>query len=608
MRPALLLVLAALACATPPSPREGGRSAPGEASATGPAAATSAPTSTPSSATPPAPAGELPPPLPPPLPQPLPPPAPAEEPPPPPPSQVEPQDPLELLWSHRLNFAAGGAPLVTIRLMEGQPEIAFRPRGAARLRPRGGAAIALPAGAAVRVELRDARPATLAHFPLLGQFEFRDHTGLEAARRLWEQRGVRPRLRFLGGVYGILGHVIDNRRTLLLADGDGSEAGARAFAEEAARAWGERPGIFSDLVARPAGTLDVVDAAGRPLATADGVLSLDVEGDAGFTVSRVEHDMGYPAHGFEDRSYRGRLYVTVDGSGRLAAVDAVALEELLRGLVPSEMPASLPAEALKAQAVTARSNVLAQIGTRHLTDPYVLCAEVHCQAYRGEAAQVPATDAAVRLTAGEALFGRRDRSLVDAVYHAMCGGYGEDNEAVWGNVPDPNLRGRPDMPPAEAAAWKGGLAGEARLASFLAGTPRAWCARASGRPDRYRWERRFGRAEVDQIAAPLGTGAVAAMSVPARGVSGRARALRIEGARGSATVHGELRIRRLFHNLPSSMFLVSRDGDAWVFRGGGWGHGAGMCQWGAVGRAEAGQDYRRILRAYYSGAEVVRIY
>ncbi|HYQ82167.1 MAG TPA: SpoIID/LytB domain-containing protein [Anaeromyxobacteraceae bacterium] len=520
-----------------------------------------------------------------------------------------PQDPLELLWSHRLNFAAGGAPLVTIRLMEGQSEIAVRPRGPARLRPRGGAEVALPAGAAVRVRLRESRPATLAHFPLLGQFQFRDRAGLEAARARWEGRGVKVRLRALGGVYGILGRVIDNRTTLLLAEGDGSEAAARAFADEAGRAFGQRPGIFTDLVALPSGTLEVLDASGRRLAEAEGTISLDVEGDAGFVVSRVEHDLGYAAHGFEDRAYRGRLYATVDASGRLAAVDALALEELLRGLVPSEMPSGVAPEALKAQAVTARSNVLAQIGTRHLTDPYVLCAEVHCQAYRGEAAQVPATDAAVRATAGEALFGRRDRSLVDAVYHAMCGGYGEDNEAVWGNIPDPSLRGRPDLPAAEAAAWKGGLADEGRLAAFLTDAPRAWCARpAGGRPDRYRWERRFTQAEVDQIAAPLGTGPVTGMAVPSRGVSGRARSLRLEGGEGSALVQGELRIRRLFRNLPSSMFLVSREGDGWVFRGGGWGHGAGMCQWGAVGRAEAGQDYRLILRAYYSGAEVVRIY
>jgi SpoIID/LytB domain protein len=56
------------------------------------------------------------------------------------------------------------------------------------------------------------------------------------------------------------------------------------------------------------------------------------------------------------------------------------------------------------------------------------------------------------------------------------------------------------------------------------------------------------------------------------------------------------------------MFVLDREGDLWVLRGGGWGHGAGMCQWGAVGRAEAGQPYREILRAYFSGAEAARIY
>ena len=70
----------------------------------------------------------------------------------------------------------------------------------------------------------------------------------------------------------------------------------------------------------------------------------------------------------------------------------------------------------------------------------------------------------------------------------------------------------------------------------------------------------------------------------------------------------ELRIRRALRNLPSSMFVVERDGDGLLLRGGGWGHGVGLCQWGAVGRAEAGQGYREILRAYFSGAEVAKIY
>jgi stage II sporulation protein D len=520
------------------------------------------------------------------------------------PALREPDDALDLLWSHRLNFAAGGAPLVTVRLMEGQGEIAFRTRGPARLVARGGPRIELPAGALVRVRARGALPAALAHFPLLGDAPWTDRPRVEAIRRLWEQRGVRVLQRVTGALYGIAGHVIDSRRIVLLADGDGSDGFARQFAEEALALYGGRTAVFSEIVRRPSGALEVRGATGAPMAEADALVSLEVEGDAGFTVERVEHDVGYAAHGFDDRAYRGRLHVTLDASGRLAAVLAVPLEELLRGLVPSEIPASVPREALRAQAVTARSNVLAQIGTRHLTDPYVVCSEVHCQAYKGDVAQTAATDAAVRDTAGEALFGRADRALVDAVYSAICGGHGEDNDAVWPTAPNRNLRGRPDLPPQVSRRWSGGLQSEPRLRAFLAAAPRAFCSRK----ERYRWERRFGPGQLAGVAAVLDVGRITGLDVKRRGVSGRARVLAITGERGVAVVEGELRIRRLLGNLPSAMFVVERAGTGFVLRGGGWGHGSGMCQWGAVGRADAGQSYREILRAYYSGAEVAKIY
>jgi SpoIID/LytB domain protein len=526
-----------------------------------------------------------------------------------PPVRAEPDDALDLLWSHRLNFAAGGAPLVTIRLMEGQEEIAFRPRGPAHLRARGGTTLRLPAGELFRVRALGALPAALAHYPLLAEVPHADRAGLEAARRAWEERGVKVRQRLVGGVYGIAGRVIDNRKVLLLADGDGSEGWARDLAETILAQDGTRPPLFGERVSLPQGQLELLDAGGVRLALGDALLTLEVDGDQGFALLAVEHDVGYAAHGREDRAFGGRLHVTLDASGRLAAVNAVALEELLRGLVPSEMPSGSPREALRAQAVTARSNVLAQIGTRHLTDPYVLCSEVHCQAYRGRGAHHPATDAAVRDTRGEALFGRRDRSLVDGVYSALCGGHGEDNDAVWGGLPDPSLRGRPDLTPREAARWEGGLRDEARLRSFLEAAPASWCAVATGaRKDRFRWERRFTAAELDAAVATLGVGSVKALEVGVRGVSGRARELRVMGGSGSAVVQGELRIRRLLRNLPSAMFVVERDAAGWVLRGGGWGHGAGMCQWGAVGRAEAGQGYREILRAYFDGAEAARIY
>jgi SpoIID/LytB domain protein len=79
-------------------------------------------------------------------------------------------------------------------------------------------------------------------------------------------------------------------------------------------------------------------------------------------------------------------------------------------------------------------------------------------------------------------------------------------------------------------------------------------------------------------------------------------------------VSGELEIRKLFGMLNSAMFVVTEEEGAdggpagWTFRGGGWGHGVGMCQMGAIGRALAGQDYLEILAFYFNGAQTAQLY
>ena len=239
----------------------------------------------------------------------------------------------------------------------------------------------------------------------------------------------------------------------------------------------------------------------------------------------------------------------------------------------------------------------------------MLCAEVHCQAYRGDGARTPRTDEAVRATRGEALFGLDDRRLVDGVYSAMCGGFGEDNDAVWGNTPSASLRGHPDRPPEEAARWAAGLRHETTLRAFL----------SSGRRRLLPAPRRAARPV--PLGAPPGSrhgswssarrwasGASWRSRILSRGVSGRARTVRVEGEHGSIEVGPELRIRRALGDSPSAMFVVDREGESLVLHGGGWGHGVGLCQWGAVGRAMTGQGHREILRAYFSGAEVAKVY
>jgi stage II sporulation protein D len=526
-----------------------------------------------------------------------------------------PDDPLELLYSRRLSFD-DGQPLITVRVAEGRQEIAFSPRGPLTVLARtlqGETQPAVAAGAPGRWTLRllESAPGVGASWVELEQIAFENKTALQRARDEWTARGVPVRVGAVGEAYGIAGHVVDTRRYAVLAEGDATEAGARRQLQEIEAKFGVRAQIHRELASRPHGRIELRDPSGNAVAVGESALELRAE--AGITAFEVEFGMGYSFHGYEDRTYPGRLFATVDAAGGLALVAAVPMERLVKGVVPSEIFAKAHIEALKAQAVTARGEVLAKIGARHLGDPYLLCAEQHCQVYKGVAAEEPGPGAAVEATRGEALFAQLEGKsrLVDSVYSAVCGGFTEDNDAVWGGPPNPSQRGRPDFDPRARGMkpFADGI-GQALVSRFVRLNPvPSYCALSGlARPDKVRWQRSFTQAEVDELCAPLRVGRVRAMAVEGRGVSGRARALRIEGSKGTAKVYGELPIRRLFKNLNSGMFVVDRAGGAWSFTGGGWGHGSGMCQTGAIGRAQRGASYSAILGWYYSGAAPVRIY
>ena len=505
-----------------------------------------------------------------------------------------------------------GEPTVPVRLMEGKQEATFIPRGRVRLVLPGDVETVAeaPAGEALRVRLLNGTAAKSLFRLQLSELAFADKVGLETELALWAKRGVPVRVQTLGQVYGIAGKVIDNRRYALLADEAVSEAEAKSRLGDFLRRWGVRATLAEEVVVPAHATLEIRQASGALLGRAVDKIHAETVDHSGFDVRAVEHDVGYKAHGVEDRNYRGALVFTVDARGTLAVVNEVTLEDLLRGLVPAEIFAAAPMEALKAQAVTARGEVLAKVGTRHLADPYLLCSEQHCAVYRGRSGEAPSTNAAVEATRGEALFSQQGR-LVDSVYSAVCGGHTEDNEAVWGGVPDPSLRGRPDLLEAVDVL----PSPQKDPAAFLRADLPAACRKSRfGQVGRYRWEKRFSAAEMDELLAPLGLGSLRALQVVERGVSGRALLVALSGERGATELRGELTIRRTFGMLNSSFFVVSTERDSqgapttWILRGGGWGHGVGMCQTGAIGRADAGEDYRAILRYYFNGAEVAKIY
>jgi SpoIID/LytB domain protein len=309
--------------------------------------------------------------------------------------------------------------------------------------------------------------------------------------------------------------------------------------------------------------------------------------------------------------------VVIDPDGKLAAVNVLGAESVLAGVVPSEMFANAPPEALKAQAVAARNHLLSMLGRRHHADPFHLCSEQHCQVYGGLSREDPRTSTAVRDTWGQVLF--LGKTLVQAVYSSTCGGHTEDNDAAWGDSADPALRGIPDFEThehPELALYTGAL-DDALMKHWVNTVPESYCAKASSlRPQKLRWTRTFETAALQErlSRAYPSVGKLQDVRVLERGNGGRVISLELKGDSGRTTVLRELPIRKLFDNLNSGAFVIDQERDSTgsllrlTFKGGGWGHGVGMCQQGAIGRAEAGHAYARILGHYFSGATTKQLY
>jgi stage II sporulation protein D len=181
------------------------------------------------------------------------------------------------------------------------------------------------------------------------------------------------------------------------------------------------------------------------------------------------------------------------------------------------------------------------------------------------------------------------------------------------------LRGRPDFDlsiETPLARFARGIR-EGDLSLWLGVKDTTYCAKASqAKADRFRWERSFDQAQLAKIfgnAYPH-LGQAKDLHIDGRGPGGRVTGLTIVGDSGREHIAFEYPIRKLFENLSSGAFAldVMHDDSGHIaratFRGAGWGHGVGMCQMGAIGRAEAGQGYKRILSHYYNGAEALAVY
>lgn len=318
---------------------------------------------------------------------------------------------------------------------------------------------------------------------------------------------------------------------------------------------------------------------------------------------------------FQGVPYRGSVRLLRHGDD-VVVVNVLPLESYLMGVVPREMPASWHPEALKAQAVAARTYAWAQRG-RFASWGYDLTADARSQVYGGILAERPETTLAVLATKGEILLYAGKPAA--AYYSASNGGYTADPREVWGGSVE-YLRAEPDpydastgahanwevrLSPGDLAGWipEGAEIQDVRIAE----------RGLSGRVVRLeivtdRGVSVYWRDEVRSVLQAKSTLLDAFLERIG------AKMAWVIGDRYRLDRHGQVAITR-GGNLANIAAAPVVQG-AWerrqlpggettlVVRGSGWGHGVGLSQWGAQARAEAGQDYRAILAFYYPGTTI----
>ncbi len=372
----------------------------------------------------------------------------------------------------------------------------------------------------------------------------------------------------------------------------------------AARVTGQAGALL--LARHTARGLEILDGRGRLLLRSAAPVRLSLSDPAATTLLfEVSYGQGSFWAGSEDRAYRGTIELLPRPEG-LTAVNLLSIEEYLYSVLPSEMPVRWPAAALQAQAVAARTYTFANLG-RFASRGFDLQGSVASAAYRGTGSEAPAAREAVDATRGQVLL--RNGKPLPTYYSANCGGYTETTEAVWGAATSLPAAADRLLPPRDSPLSPEDLSRWLSERPFTYSSDPDYSSRSA-----YRWVQWVPREEIE---ARLGLGErlghIRAIVPIRQGISGRVREVRVEGTAGEHTVRGDA-IRGRLGGLRSNLFVVEPrrglDGlpEAFVFTGGGWGHGVGMCQSGAAGMAAAGYTAAAILRHYYGEADLHRLY
>jgi stage II sporulation protein D len=295
---------------------------------------------------------------------------------------------------------------------------------------------------------------------------------------------------------------------------------------------------------------------------AGAVIDIDGTRAAGF---RLTSDRPLKVNG---REYPSPLDLVRSGEG-IAVVNELPMEEYLPGVLRAEAGDKFPKEALRAQAIVARTYAAHQrlLG---VGKPFHILASTAHQQYAGRVPPSSPVWDAVRETTGQVLLWEGE--VFPAFYHTESGGYTEDPRSVF-------------------------------AAKNMPGLKPVVCPYSVGGPH-YFWNLDVPLADLASALRRGGidVGQVRRIAVAERTPSLRASTVTVGGTRSTVNVRGN-DFRRLlgYDTFKSTLFAVAIDGDVARFSGRGYGHGVGMCQWGAKGMAERGHSARQIVEFYYPG-------
>lgn len=272
------------------------------------------------------------------------------------------------------------------------------------------------------------------------------------------------------------------------------------------------------------------------------------------------------------QEYRGRMELK-NIMGKVFVINHIDLESYIKSVVPGEVPSSWPLEVLKAQAVAARTYTLYHLSRQKGKKLYDLDATTNFQVYRGKSVEKPETSRAVNLTRGEYLtYGYQP---ILAYFHSTCGGQTIDDRFVW--------KGK-DLP-------------------YLQGKRCRFCENSPS----YSWTTELSLADMEKALKEKYPSMGRIRRISFKKVAGRVAKVEIGHSTGKINITGnDFRLMFPVKTVKSLYFESRKAGRGLELHGHGWGHGVGMCQWGARGMAEKGYNYRKILSYYYKNVRLYR--